>query len=103
MSGPLLDARGIEVLDFERIRERLAGRTHAAKAARRALALEPATDFAEVRRLCAETGEMRVLLQDGFGLARIAEVDEALASAGRGLPLSPFDLRAIADALAACA
>jgi len=70
VSSALLDAHGIEVLDFARVRERLAGKTHAAKAEARALALEPSTDFAEARRLSAETGEMRELLRDGFGLAR---------------------------------
>jgi len=103
VNSALLDAHGIEVLDFARVRERLAGKTHAAKAEARALTLEPSTDFAEARRLSAETAEMRDLLRDGFGLARIADVDTALATAQRGVPISSFDLRAIADALAACA
>jgi DNA mismatch repair protein MutS2 len=102
VSAPLIDAHGIEVLDFARIRERLAGKTHGAQAEARALALEPAGDFAESRRLCAETGEMRTLLRDGFGLARIADVEAAVATAQLGVSLSAFDVRAIADALAAC-
>jgi DNA mismatch repair protein MutS2 len=100
----LIDARGREVLDFGRVRERLAGLTHAAQAFERALELEPSTDFAEVRRLVAETGEMRELVRTaGFGLTRVADIDAALGTAARGVPISALDLRAVADALAAAA
>jgi len=100
----LVDARGSDVLDFDRIRERLAGLTHAAQAFARASVLEPSTDFAQVRRLCAQTAEMRALVREaGFGLSHVADVDAALAEAARGVPVSGIDLRAIADALAAAA
>jgi DNA mismatch repair protein MutS2 len=100
----LIDERGRDVLDFDRIRERLAGLTHAARAFARAARLEPSADFAEVRRLVAETAEMRALVSEsGFGLARIADVDDALATAALGVPISALDLRAIADALGAAA
>ncbi len=99
-----IDARGREVLDFSRIRERLAGLTHADAAYARAVGLEPATDFASVRQLIAETSEMRRLVRDtGFGLSRIADVDSAVGNAARGVPIAALDLRAIADALAAAA
>ncbi|MGD0476194.1 MAG: endonuclease MutS2, partial [Candidatus Velthaea sp.] len=100
----LIDARGRDVLDFDRVRERLAGLTHAAQAFGRALALEPSTDFAQVRRLVAETAEMRALVREaGFGLSHVADVDAALAEAARGVPVAALELRAIADALAAAA
>jgi DNA mismatch repair protein MutS2 len=100
----LIDERGRDVLDFDRIRARLAGLTHAAQAFARASELEPSTDFAQVRRLVAETAEMRALVRDtGFSLARVADVEDALAGAARGLPLGAADLRAIADALSAAA
>lgn len=100
----LIDERGCDVLDFGRIRERLAGQTHAARAFARASQLEPSLDFGEVRRLIAETSEMRDLVREGsFGLARVADVDEGLQNAARGLPLPAAELRAIADALAASA
>jgi len=98
----LVDARGLEVIDFARIRERLAGQTHAARAFARASELEPTTDFAEVRRLVAETSEMRELVRvTGFGLSRIADVDDGVATAALGVPISALDLRAIGAALAA--
>ena len=100
----LVDARGSDVLDFDRIRERLAGLTHAAQAFARASVLEPSTDFAQVRRLCAQTAEMRALVREaGFGLSHVADIDAAVAEVARGVPVSAIDLRAIADALAAAA
>ncbi len=100
----LIDERGLDVLDFGRIRERYAGQTHAPKSAARAIACEPADDFGLVRRLVGETTEMRALVEDdGFSMERIEDVDDAVATAARGVPLAPRDLRAIADALAAAA
>jgi DNA mismatch repair protein MutS2 len=100
----LIDARSCEVLDFERIRERLAGLTHAPQTAARAADLEPDSDFEMVRRLVAETAEMRALVREtGFGLARIADISAALASAARGVPIPALELRAVADALGAAA
>ncbi|GAC1405436.1 MAG: endonuclease MutS2 [Candidatus Velthaea sp.] len=100
----LVDQRGLEVIDFARIRERLAGQTHAARAFARASTLEPSMDFAEVQRLVAETGEMRELVRvSGFGLARIADIDEAVATAALGVPIPAADLRAVGDALGAAA
>lgn len=99
----LFDQRGLAALDFERIQERLAGQTHAARSFARAAGLEPLTDVAEVRRLVAETAEMRELVRGGFALARIPDVDDDLATAARGVPISALGLRAIADALAAAA
>jgi DNA mismatch repair protein MutS2 len=102
--GALIDERGLEVLDFQRIRERYAGQTHAPRSYARALACEPETAFVLVRRLVGETTEMRALMQDaGFSMQRIDEVDEAVATAARGVPLPARELRSIADALAASA
>jgi DNA mismatch repair protein MutS2 len=98
----LADPRSLEALDFARVRERVAGQTHATQAHARALALEPVSDGDTVRRLVAETAEMRKLTRSqGFTLAQIADVDEALEIAQRGAPLPAAELRAIADALAA--
>ena len=57
-----IDVRSRDVLDFDRICGRLAGLTHAPRAFELASNLEPATDFGHVRRLVAETAEMRSLL-----------------------------------------
>ncbi|HEY4439671.1 MAG TPA: endonuclease MutS2 [Candidatus Elarobacter sp.] len=100
----VIDERGLEVLDFQRIRERYAGQTHSPRSEARALGCEPDADFGVVRTLVAETAEMRALLREsGFGMQRIDDVDEAVANAGRGVALSARELRSIADALAASA
>lgn len=100
----LIDERGLEVLDFARIRERYAGQTHAPRSAARAGACEPSDDFALVRRLVGETTEMRALVDDdGFAMERIEDVDDAVATAARGVPLPPRELRSIAEALSASA
>ena len=100
----LIDPRGLDVLDFDRIRERYAGQTHAPQSSARALACEPETDFAVVRRLVGETAEMRALIAEaGYSIQRVDDVDEAVATAARGVPLGARGLRAIADALAASA
>jgi DNA mismatch repair protein MutS2 len=100
----LLDERGLDVLDFQRIRERYAAQTHAPRSRERALGCEPSADFALVRRLVGETTEMRELMRDaGFSMERIDDVDEAVATAARGVPLPARELRAIGDALGAAA
>ncbi len=100
----LIDERGLDVLDFQRIRERYAGQTHAPQSHARALIAEPSDDFTLVRRLSGETTEMRALIGDGgFSMQRIDDVEDAVATAARGVPLGARDLRAVADALAAAA
>ncbi len=98
----LADPRSLEALDFARVRERVAGQTHAAQAHALALALEPVSDTGTVRRLVTQTAEMRTLVRtQNFSLTRIEDVDEGLEIAQRGSALPAAELRAIADALAA--
>ncbi len=99
----LIDERGLDVLDFQRVRERYAGQTHAPRSYERALSCEPATDFELVRTLVGETGEMRTLAREGFSLARIDDVEQAVQSAARGVSLAARELRGIGDALGAAA
>jgi DNA mismatch repair protein MutS2 len=98
----LVDERSLEALDFGRVRERVAGATHAARAFARASTMEPLADLAHSRRLVAETTEMRhVVRTNGFGIAQTADIDDALEVAARGASVAAGELRAIADALAA--
>ena len=84
----LADPRSLEALDFARVRERVAGQTHAVQAQARALAMEPVSDSTTVRRLVNETAEMRTLVRtQSFSLSRIEDVDEALEIAQRGSSL----------------
>jgi DNA mismatch repair protein MutS2 len=100
----LADARSLDALDFARIRERVTGQTHSARAAARAAALEPASDGTLVRQLVTETAEMRTLIRaHGFAPSGIGEVEAGLEGAARGSALPASELRAIADAVAAVA
>jgi dsDNA-specific endonuclease/ATPase MutS2 len=75
----LADARSLDALDFARIRERVTGQTHSARAAARAAALEPASDGTLVRQLVTETAEMRTLIRaHGFAPSGIGEVEAGL-------------------------
>lgn len=96
----LADRRSLEALDFARVRERVAGQTHAVQAHALALAMEPVSDSGIVRRLVNETSEMRTLMRSqNFSLAQIQDVGEALEIAQRGASLPAAELRSIADAL----
>ena len=98
----LIDERSLDVLDFARVREALAGQTHSPGAFARAGALVPTEDFDEVRRLIAETAEMRTLRAgEGISIAQVDDVAQAVATAARGVPIAATELRSIGNALAA--
>ena len=98
----LIDERSLDVLDFARVREALAGQTHSPGAFARAQSLVPTEDFDEVRRLIAETGEMRTLRSgEGISIAQVDDVELSVATAARGVSIAASELRAIGNALAA--
>ncbi|MGH7716991.1 MAG: endonuclease MutS2, partial [Vulcanimicrobiaceae bacterium] len=100
-ASALCDARTCEVLDWAAICERLASHTHSDRATAWARNLVPVGDFDAARVALEETSEMRVLVGDGFSLGRAIEVQDAIATAKRGAPISPLDLRAIGNGIAA--
>jgi len=98
----LVDERSLDVLDFARVREALAGQTHSPGAFARALALVPTEDFDDVRCLVAETGEMRALRAGGgISIAQVDDVAQSVATTARGVPVAAAELRSIGNALAA--
>ena len=102
MSRRLADERSLDVLDFARVRERLAAQCATDRGATRARELVPLVDFPAVRREQAATTEMRALAGDGaFALPRVRETGDAIARAKRGGTLAGEDLRDIGVALAA--
>jgi DNA mismatch repair protein MutS2 len=99
---PLTDERSLEVLDFARIRDLVAGQTHSAAAFAAAHAMLPAERFVDVVRLQTETREMRALDEAAsVSIARVEPVEDAVASLARGVAATALELRQIADALAA--
>jgi len=100
-ANTLCDARTCEVLDWAAICERLATHTHSDRATVWARALSPQADFDAARIALEQTTEMRLLIGEGFSLARVIESQEAVATAKRGGAIAPLDLRAIGNGIAA--
>jgi DNA mismatch repair protein MutS2 len=98
-----MDAKSLEMLEFPRIREILAG--YATFSASRALAeaLAPRRDFAGIALLLQQTAEARRLLaQDrGFSVGSVADIrDKARLAALEGI-LDPLSLLEVQQTLAA--
>jgi len=98
----MVDARSLEVVDFDAIRTLLAKETLTERAGAHARALVPHAEIEAVRREQAATAEMRRIASDAaFHLPRTREVGETIARAARGGTLAGEELRAVGVALAA--
>ncbi len=95
--------RELRVLEFTKIRERLAAHALTELGAEECLSLRPSHDFSEVRRSLDETEEACVLLSylGGSPLSAFEDVREQLTLAQKGACLSPRALLAIAGCLRA--
>ncbi len=95
--------RALRVLEFVKIRERLAGHAVTELGAEKCRALRPYADFAEVRRALDETEEATVMLSflGGQPLVAYGDVREQLSLAAKGATLSPRSLLDVAGCLRA--
>ncbi|HHY95346.1 MAG TPA: endonuclease MutS2, partial [Firmicutes bacterium] len=101
-TSAVADEYTLRVLEFEKIRERLAAHASWAGGRELALALQPAVDPEEVGRRLDETGEGLTLLEmEGFSLAGIRDVRRAVARAQVGATLDPAELLDVASTLSA--
>lgn len=97
----MITGREIRTLEFEAIREQLAGYTATPMGKTRALELFPVNDATVVRQALQETSEARHLLQQGlFTLPSCGDTGPALDRAARGGLLGGDDLVGIARFLA---
>ncbi len=98
-----MDAKSLQLLEYPRIRERLADLTAFPPSRRLAEAMEPSNEPLVVNRLLDETDEARRLIAErpelGIGGAR--DLAPALIRATRGGRLDPAELVAVAETLAA--
>jgi DNA mismatch repair protein MutS2 len=89
-----MDEKTLKTLEYDRILERLATYAAFAVSREKALALKPVTDLRFARRLLAETGEARLLLETEpsttIGGAR--DIREQVEGTSRGVVLVPADL-----------
>jgi DNA mismatch repair protein MutS2 len=100
----LADARTLEALDFERVRERVVGETHTQRGHAYASEMLPLADFASVRREQQRTEAMRALAASAdVTIMRAAETEPFTQAAALGRTLAATDLRLVGDALAAAA
>ena len=95
--------RALRVLEFTKIRERLAGYAITDLGAEKCRALTPSSDFSEVSRALDETEEAVVLISyvGGQPLSSFQDVREQIALAEKGAALSPRALLDVAGCLRA--
>ncbi len=98
----MMKERTLRVLEFTKIRERLASKAMTPMGAERCLALEPSCNLQEIELRQAETEEATVILQylGGSPLVAFEDVRQSLSLAEKGATLSPKALLSIASLLA---
>ncbi len=99
----MMKERTLRVLEFTKIRERLASKALTPMGAEKCLSLAPSDHLAEIQLWQAETEEAAVILQY-LGASPLVEFDDVRASislAEKGATLSPRALLSIASLLAA--
>ena len=96
-----MDDKSLEMLEFPRIREILAGYTTLAISRELALNLRPNTEYEQIAPLLRQTAEARQLLalDAGFSLGEIPDIRETLRMAALQHVLEPTSLLEIRRAL----
>lgn len=95
-----MDERTLRVLEFFKIRDRLAGLTVTAVGMELASALQPSSDAETVRRSLRETAEATALLADGeVPLRGTVDIRELLHRARVGSVLDPQEFLSLRDTL----
>src|SRR2546428_13344945 len=96
-----MNDRTLRVLEFPKIRDRLASLTVTAPGRERAGRLQPAIDVEAVRRSLQETADGAALLDDGeVPLRGGSDIREGLRQAQIGAALQPADLLTLRETLA---
>src|SRR5438445_1468801 len=96
-----MNDRTLRVLEFSKIRDRLASLTVTAPGRERAARLQPATDVETARRSLQETADGAALLDDGeVPLRGSSDIREGLRQAQIGAALQPADLLTLRETLA---
>src|SRR5437879_8911125 len=96
-----MDERTLRLLEFPKIRERVAAYALTAPGRERAGGLQPATDVETVRRSLQETAEAGTLAAEGgVPLRGTTDIRDGLRRAQIGAALEPAELLAMCDTLA---
>jgi DNA mismatch repair protein MutS2 len=98
-----MDDKSLEILEFPRIREIVAGFTSFSASHQLALSLTPVSDYENVSLLLNQSAEARHLLsrEPGFSIGGVHDVREQARLAARGKMLEPLSLIDIQHTIAA--
>jgi len=99
-----LDAKSLDLLEFPRVRELVAGFTSFTVSHALALEVTPLTDHGRISLLLQQCAEARRLLDEdsGFGIGPVTDIREPVSLTAIGKVLEPPTLLEIQQCLAAC-
>ena len=97
-----MDAKSLEMLEFHRVREIIAGYTSFPASTALALSLQPISDYEKINLLFKQSYEARQILavEHDFHIGEIEDIREPVGLAARGKMLEPLSLAHVAQALA---
>ena len=97
-----MDTKSLEMLEFHRVREIIAGYTSFPASQALALALKPSSDYNEITLLFKQCSEARQVIatEPDFHIGAIEDIREPVGLAARGKVLEPTALSGIAKTLA---
>ena len=98
-----MDNKSLELIEFPKVRELVAGYTSFQAGHDLALSILPLSDAAEIKRLLAESGEARRLLDEdsSFNIGAVTDIREVVKLAALGKVLDPLTFVDVKDTLAA--
>jgi DNA mismatch repair protein MutS2 len=96
-----LDAKSLEMLEFHRVREIIAGYTSFPASQALAMNLQPISDYEKIQLLFKQSYEARQILavEHDFHVGEIEDIREPVGLAARGKVLEPLTLAHVAQAL----
>ena len=97
-----MDDKSLEILEFPRIKDIIAGYTSFSGSRELALSLRPVSDYKTVSLLLNRSAEARHLLsrEPGFSIGGVRDVREQVKMAVRGRMLEPMTLVEIQNTIA---
>jgi len=98
-----VDDKSLELLEFHRIREILAGFTAFSASHELAISIQPLSDYEQISLLLRQSAEARRLLslEPDFSIGAVSDIRSAVMMAARGKILEPQNLIEIQQTLAA--
>ena len=96
-----MDAKSLEMLEFHRVREIIAGYTSFPASQALAMNLQPISDYEKIQLLFKQSYEARQILavEHDFHVGEIEDIREPVGLAARGKVLEPLTLAHVAQAL----